>query len=87
MFMKKNTRLLAFFVSAAFFSVLAGTVSRYAAQSPPKAKEFSKSSDELEHRLMDYNNLATTRFEDIKSVLQVATRRVSERLASQKSQK
>jgi hypothetical protein len=34
--------------------------------------------------MMDYNNLPTTRFEDIKRILSVATTRVSERLASQK---
>lgn len=36
---------------------------------------------ELQHRLMDYNNLATTRFEDIKRVIAVALDRVRARLA------
>jgi hypothetical protein len=39
---------------------------------------------QFEHRLMGYNNLASTRFEDIKAVLKVATDRVSARLASQR---
>jgi hypothetical protein len=34
----------------------------------------------FEHRLMDYNNLASTSFEDVKAVLKVATDRVSARL-------
>ena len=34
---------------------------------------------ELAHRMMDYNNLPSTRFEDIKAVLRVATERVSAR--------
>ena len=38
----------------------------------------------IQHRLTDYNNLPSTRFEDIKHVLQVATDRVSTRLAAQK---
>ena len=42
---------------------------------------------EFEHRLMDYNNLASTKFEDIKHVLKVATDRVSSRLAAQKLKK
>jgi hypothetical protein len=39
---------------------------------------------QFEHRLMDYNNLASTRFEDIKAVLRVAADRVSARLPSQR---
>jgi hypothetical protein len=35
---------------------------------------------ELHHRLMDYNNLATTRFEDIKRVIAVALERVRARI-------
>ncbi len=35
---------------------------------------------ELEHRLRDYNNLAETRFSDIKSILAAAIKRVRERL-------
>jgi hypothetical protein len=38
----------------------------------------------FEHRLMDYNNLASTRFEDIKAVLKVATDRVRTRLPRQR---
>jgi hypothetical protein len=38
---------------------------------------------DLQHRLMDYNNLASTRFENIKHVLAVATDRVRARLAAQ----
>ena len=38
---------------------------------------------QFQHRLTDYNNLPSTRFEDIKNVLKVATDRVSARLASQ----
>ena len=36
----------------------------------------------IQHRLTDYNNLRSTRFEDIKRVLKVATDRVSARLAA-----
>jgi hypothetical protein len=35
---------------------------------------------DLHHRLMDYNNLASTRFADVKAVLRVATERVKARL-------
>jgi hypothetical protein len=38
----------------------------------------------FEHRLMDFNNLASTRFEDIKAVLKVAADRVSAKLAPQR---
>ena len=34
----------------------------------------------FEHRLMDFNNLPETRFEDVKRVLQVSTARVATRL-------
>ena len=37
---------------------------------------------ELEHRMMDYNNMPSTRFEDIKRILAVATERVRARLAT-----
>lgn len=37
---------------------------------------------ELEHRLMDFNNLPSTRFEDIKKVLATAMERVKARLAA-----
>src|SRR5262245_48583121 len=36
----------------------------------------------LPHRLMDFNNLPDTRFEDIHNVLRVATTRVATRLAA-----
>jgi hypothetical protein len=42
---------------------------------------------EFEHRMMDYNNLETTNFEDIKKILAVATGRVRARLAAQNSKK
>jgi len=41
---------------------------------------------EFEHRMMDYNNLPTTRFEDVNKILATATRRVADRLASQRKQ-
>ena len=41
----------------------------------------------FEHRMMDYNNLPTTQFSDIKRVLKTATDRVSARLEAQKRQK
>jgi len=49
---------------------------RFAVEDATKGQEF-------EHRLMDYNNLASTTFEDIKRVLDVATERVAARLAAQ----
>jgi hypothetical protein len=42
---------------------------------------------ELEHRMMDYNNLSSTGFEDIKKILKVATQRVYDRLSAQKRNK
>ncbi len=42
---------------------------------------------EFEHRLMDYNNLQTTTFEDVRHVLKVATDRVRARLVAQKGKK
>ncbi len=36
----------------------------------------------LPHRLMDFNNLPETRFEDIHNVLRVATTRVAVRMAA-----
>ena len=41
---------------------------------------------EFEHRMMDYNNLPSTTFSDIKHVIKMATDRVSARLAAQKKQ-
>jgi hypothetical protein len=40
----------------------------------------------FEHRLMDYNNLPSTTFDDIKRVVKVATDRVNARLMSQRRQ-
>jgi hypothetical protein len=42
---------------------------------------------EFEHRMMDYNNLANTTFDDIKNILSLATRRVSNRLKAQEAGK
>jgi len=53
---------------------------RFAVEDATKGQEF-------EHRLMDYNNLPSTRFEDIKRILKVATDRVSGRLAAQNGKK
>jgi hypothetical protein len=53
---------------------------RFAVEDATKGVDF-------EHRLMDYNNLASTRFEDIKHVLEIATDRVSTRLAAQERQR
>ena len=36
----------------------------------------------LPHRLMDFNNLPETRFEDVKQVLRVASERIAARLES-----
>jgi hypothetical protein len=47
------------------------------------AVEEASKGAQFEHRLMDYNNLPTTTFEDIKHVLAVATERVAARLADQ----
>lgn len=46
---------------------------RFVIEDATKGKEFK-------HRLMDYNNLPTTRFEDIKKVLKTATEHVAARL-------
>jgi hypothetical protein len=53
---------------------------RFAVEDATKGQDF-------EHRLMDYNNLPSTRFEDIKRVLKAATDRVAARLAGQKTKK
>ena len=53
---------------------------RFAVEDATKGQEF-------EHRLMDYNNLPSTKFEDIKQILKVATDRVSGRLAAQNHKK
>jgi hypothetical protein len=53
---------------------------RFAVEDATKGLEF-------EHRLMDYNNLPSTTFEDIKRVLKVATDRVAARLVAQNRRK
>lgn len=50
---------------------------RFAIEDVTKGREF-------EHRLMDYNNLATTQFKDIKQVLKMATEKVEARLKEKK---
>ena len=54
---------------------------RVALQEVRFAVEEAAPSQAFEHRLRDYNNLSTTRFEDIKAVLHVARKRVADRLA------
>ena len=53
---------------------------RAALQEVRFAIEAAAPNQVFEHRLRDYNNLPTTRFEDIKTVLHVARQRVAERL-------
>jgi hypothetical protein len=53
---------------------------RFAVEDVTKGMQF-------EHRMMDYNNLPSTQFSDIKRVLKTATDRVSARLAAQKKGK
>jgi hypothetical protein len=53
---------------------------RFAVEDATKGLEF-------ENRLMDYNNLPSTRFEDIKHVLTVAAERVAAWLEAQKTKK
>lgn len=55
---------------------------RAALQEVRFAIEAAAPDHEFEHRLRDYNNLATTRFEDIKAVIHVARLRVADRLAA-----
>lgn len=50
---------------------------RFAIEDVTNGKEF-------EHRLMDYNNLPTTQFTDIKQVLNMATEKVAARLQEEK---
>jgi hypothetical protein len=52
---------------------------RFAVEDVTKGIEFS-------HRMMDYNNLPSTQFSDIKHVLKTATDRVGARLAAQRKQ-
>lgn len=54
---------------------------RAALQEVRFAIEAAAPGQEFEHRLRDYNNLPTTRFEDVKAVLHVARERVADRLA------
>lgn len=49
--------------------------------------EMKASNVPIQHRLTDYNNLPSTRFEDIKNALTVAAQRVSARLASKQRTK
>jgi hypothetical protein len=47
-------------------------------------EEATKGRDDFQHRLMDFNNLPETRFEEIKQVLAKAGAKVSERLKKAK---
>jgi len=49
------------------------------------AVEEASPGAQFEHRLMDYNNLPATTFDDIKRVLAVASERVAARLVAQNS--
>lgn len=51
---------------------------RFAIENVTKGREF-------EHRLMDYNNLPTTQFKDIKQVLKMATEKVAAKLKEKRS--
>ena len=53
---------------------------RFAVEEASQGKQF-------EHRLMDYNNLPTTTFDDIKRVLGVAKERVAARLTDQNAKR
>src|SRR5262245_53332415 len=53
---------------------------RVALQEVRFAVEEATKGMELEHRLMDFNNLPSTRFEDVKKVLATAMERVKARL-------
>jgi len=55
---------------------------RVALQEVRFAIESVSGGREFEHRLMDFNNLPTTRFVDIKQVLAIARAKVAARLAS-----
>ncbi len=57
---------------------------RAALQEVRFAIEAAAPGQEFEHRLRDYNNLPTTRFEDVKAVLHVARERIADRLAATK---
>lgn len=53
---------------------------RVAIQEVRFAVEEATKGMELEHRLMDFNNLPSTRFEDVKRVLTIAIEQVQKRL-------
>src|SRR5262245_1248185 len=55
---------------------------RAALQEVRFAIEAAAPGKQFEHRLRDYNNLSTTRFEDIKGVLRAARQRVAIRLGA-----
>ena len=55
---------------------------RIALQEVRFAVEEATKGMELEHRLMDFNNMPATRFEDVKKVLATAMERVKARLAA-----
>jgi hypothetical protein len=57
---------------------------RAALQEVRFAIEAAAPGQQFAHRLRDYNNLPTTRFEDIKAVLHVARERIADRLAATK---
>ena len=57
---------------------------RAALQEVRFAIEAAAPGKQFEHRLRDYNNLSTTRFEDIKRVLHAARQRVAYRLGMTK---
>jgi hypothetical protein len=55
---------------------------RVALQEVRFAVEDATRGQDFAHRLMDFNNLPSTQFTDIKAVLRVATGRVRERLGN-----
>lgn len=60
---------------------------RVALQEVRFAVEEATKGMELEHRLMDFNNLPSTRFEDVKKILATAAERVKARLAAEAAKK
>jgi hypothetical protein len=56
---------------------------RVALQEVRFAVEDATKGIRFDHRMMDYNNLKSTTFRDIKNILNVATERVRARLAAQ----
>ena len=57
---------------------------RVALQEVRFAVEDATRGRQFEHRLMDFNNLPETRFEDVKQVLRVASERIAARLEKSK---